>query len=346
MNVLASSLGRLLISMVLLAVLFPIVIRFFRGTWKQLDEAAAAERAAALPGDRSGLRAPLTFVLAALSLLFINYYGSREFFLESIFPWLGRFADAHPGLLHLDYFDDLYWRVYWGLSRYAAYLFPLLVWPFIFRQERRWDLGLRFRGFREHAWIYVLCLVVIIPTLYLVSFLPDFHTYYPMYPSAGRSWVDFLAWEALYLGQFLTLEIFFRGFFLRGARALGASAIFAMVVPYVMIHFPKPYLEACGAIVAGIVLGSLSMQTGSIWAGFLVHATVAVLMDVLALERGAGMPRRLTPTSQPGYAFTHGTAVLWSLWGLAVVALVILLRRRRRLATKAPRRPRKPRRRR
>ena len=52
-----------------------------------------------------------------------------------------------------------------------------------------------------------------------------------------------------------------------------------MMVPYVMIHFPKPYLEACGAIVAGVVLGSLSMKTGSIWAGFLIHSTVAILMD-------------------------------------------------------------------
>jgi len=31
-------------------------------------------------------------------------------------------------------------------------------------------------------------------------------------------------------------------------------SIFFMVCPYVMIHFPKPYLEACGALVAGVVL--------------------------------------------------------------------------------------------
>jgi len=330
MHVLSSPLGNLLISTVLLAALFPIVARFFRSTWKQLDDTAAADRAAASPGDRLALRAPVTFVLAALSLLFINYFGSRDFFTNSIFPLLCKFGDAHPGVLHLDYFDDLYWRVYWGISRYAAYVLPIFVWPFVFKKESPLDFGLRARGFREHAWIYVLCLIVIIPVVYVVSFLPDFHTYYPMYQSAGRSWVDFLVWEAIYIGQFLALEIFFRGFFLRGARALGTSAIFAMIVPYVMIHFPKPYLEACGAIVAGIVLGSLSMQTGSIWAGFLVHSTVAILMDVLALERGTGMPKRLTPTSQPIYAFTHGTAVLWTIWGGAVVAFAFLIRRHRK----------------
>jgi len=66
---------------------------------------------------------------------------------------------------------------------------------------------------------------------------------------------DFAAWELLYLGQFFTLEIFFRGFWLRAMRAFGAGAIWSMVVPYCMIHYGKPYLEACGAMVAGVVLG-------------------------------------------------------------------------------------------
>ena len=50
-----------------------------------------------------------------------------------------------------------------------------------------------------------------------------------------------------------------------------------------MIHYGKPFLEANGAIVAGIALGSLSMKTKSIYQGFLVHITVAALMDWLAL---------------------------------------------------------------
>ncbi len=42
-----------------------------------------------------------------------------------------------------------------------------------------------------------------------------------------------------------------------------------MVVPYCMIHYGKPYLEACAACVAGVILGSLSMKTRSIyWASW------------------------------------------------------------------------------
>jgi len=97
-----------------------------------------------------------------------------------------------------------------------------------------------------------------------------------------------------------------------------------------MIHFPKPYLEACGAIVAGVVLGSLSMKTGSIWAGFLIHSTVAILMDLLALEQRGRMPTHLGPYSSAQHKFLYTTHVLWSVWTLALVGLLLLLRQRRR----------------
>jgi membrane protease YdiL (CAAX protease family) len=247
---------------------------------------------------------------------------------------LRRYEAAHPGSLQIWLYEDLYWRVYWGLSRYVFYLLPLAVWPLVFK-ENPLDLGLRVRGFLEHAWIYLLCLAVVIPVLALVAHMGDFGTYYPMYHLASRSWLDFAVWEALYIGQFFTLEVFFRGFWVRGSRALGSNAIFFMVGPYVMIHFPKPYLEACGALVAGVVLGSLSMKTRSIWAGFLVHATVAILMDLLALDHRHALPTRLAPNSSVQLAFPYTSAVLFSVWVLAVAGLALALWRRHRRKAKA-----------
>jgi hypothetical protein len=331
MEILSSPLGKLVLSLALLGGIAPIVVRFFRGTWADLEAEATAARKARGQHAHLDARVPVTFVLGALSLLLINYYGSHDFYDGSVQPYLQSYVNAHPGTLDIVTYRDLYWRVYWGLSRYGAYLLPLAVWPVVFR-ESPLDLGLRFRGFREHAWIYLLCLVIVIPTLAVVSRTPEFNRYYPMYPSAARSWIDFWVWEIIYVGQFLVLEIFFRGFWLRGARSLGVGAIFSMIVPYVMIHFPKPYLEACGAIVAGVVLGSLSMKTGSIWAGFLIHSTVAILMDLLALEQRDRMPTHLGPYSVTQLKFPFTTHVLWGVWTLALVGLVLLLRRRRRLA--------------
>jgi membrane protease YdiL (CAAX protease family) len=321
--------ARLALSLVLLAALAPVVVRFFRSTWAELDAKAAEHRRDR--GHRLDPRVPVTFLLGALSLLLINEYGSHDFFDGTVLPILRAWSADHPGSLDLGTYQDLIWRLYWGLSRYTAYLMPLAVWPVVFK-ENPLDLGLRFRGFREHAWIYLLCLVIVIPTLVVVSYTPEFSSYYPMYKGAGRSWTDFWLWEAVYIGQFFTLEVFFRGFWLRGARSLGVGAIFSMMVPYVMIHFPKPYLEACGAIVAGTVLGSLSMKTGSIWAGFLIHSTVAILMDLLALEQSGRLPTHLRPYSDVQHKFPYTTPLLWSVWLLAVVGLVILLRRRHKAA--------------
>jgi membrane protease YdiL (CAAX protease family) len=327
MVLLSTPVGRLLLSLVLLAAILPIVVWFFRGTWVELETDAAAIRA-----ERGGraldTRIPVTFGLGALSLLLINYYGSHDFYDGTIQPFLEAYARTHPGSVDVYTYKDLYWRVYWGLSRYACYMLPIGVWPIVFK-ESPLDLGLRFRGFREHAWIYLLCLVVVMPTLAVVARTPEFNRYYPMYPGASRSWIDFGVWEMIYIGQFFCLEVFFRGFWLRGARSLGMGAIFSMVVPYVMIHFPKPYLEACGAIVAGVVLGSLSMRTGSIWAGFLIHSTVAVLMDLLALEQNDRLPMQLRPTSAPHYKFAYASHLLWGIWALALVGLILLLYRRR-----------------
>jgi membrane protease YdiL (CAAX protease family) len=330
MFLLSSPVAQLAISLVLLAGLAPVVVWFFRRTWAELDAEAWRLRQARGPTSRPDTRLLLTFLLSALSLLLINFYGSHDFYDGSLLPYLQAWSIRHPGTLDLVTYRDLSYRVFWGLSRYASYLMPLVVWPFVFK-ESPLDLGLRLRGFREHAWIYLLCLVVVVPTLVVVSHSPEFNRYYPMYPLAGRSWLDFWVWEAVYVGQFLALEIFFRGFWLRGARILGTGAIFAMMVPYVMIHFPKPYLEACGAIVAGVVLGSLSMKTGSIWAGFLIHSTVAILMDLLALHQSGRLPVRLTPFSAAHYKFNYTVHILGAVWAASLVGLLLLWRRWRSL---------------
>jgi membrane protease YdiL (CAAX protease family) len=96
----------------------------------------------------------------------------------------------------------------------------------------------------------------------------------------------------MYWVQFFALEFFFRGWMVGALRhSLGSAAIFVMAVPYCMIHYGKPYLEAHGAIVAGVALGSLSMKTRSIYAGFLLHIAVAVGMDLLSLYKRGALPQ-------------------------------------------------------
>ncbi len=67
----------------------------------------------------------------------------------------------------------------------------------------------------------------------------------------------------------------------------GHGAIWVMLIPYVMIHFTKPPAEAAGAVSAGTVLGVLSLRSGSILGGVLIHVSVAWMMDLMSLwQRG------------------------------------------------------------
>ncbi|MBX3230274.1 MAG: CPBP family intramembrane metalloprotease [Labilithrix sp.] len=241
------------------------------------------------------LRPFVALALVALVLTMQDYYGGRTYFEVTFAPKLRALYAEHPDLAFTKY-EELYAFGWWAATRIGGYAFPFVVWKLVFRRDSLLDFGFRTKGFFDHVWIYGLFLAVVLPAMVVVAKQPDFGTYYPFYKQSSRSWFDFLVWEAMYFGQFFALEMFFRGFFLGALRrSFGSGAIFTMCVPYCMIHFGKPYLEACGAIVAGMALGSLSMKTKSIYQGFMVHITVAVLMDWLALRHRKATPLYLFP---------------------------------------------------
>ena len=53
-----------------------------------------------------------------------------------------------------------------------------------------------------------------------------------------------------------------------------------MTIPYCMIHFTKLMPETISAIIAGIILGTLSLKRKNILLGFFIHCSVAITMDI------------------------------------------------------------------
>ena len=247
--------------------------------WRAIDRETERE-----PGEGGAvsLHALAVMVTCCVSLTLQEYVGGSD-----------RFARYFP------YDGDPYWELkgfaWWSGWRVLGYVvLPMIVIALSPGQRIR-EYHVSFRGFLKHFWIYVVLFCAILPLVYLASRTGSFRHTYPFYRMANRSSFDLWTWEGLYAVQFVSLEFFFRGFLLRGLRrALGANAIFVMIVPYCMIHYGKPMPETFGAIGAGLILGTLAMRTRSIWGGVLIHIGVATTMDVLALAgcppMGSGQP--------------------------------------------------------
>lgn len=259
-----------------------------------LDEIDAQSPSYTLSRPQALRRVFVVMATVAVCLLFMHYGKFSNNLMDGLqllARWQGIHESTYVQQLQASGFYELAGYVWWTSILAVGYvLVPWLVIRFLFK-EKIVDFGFRWNQVNEHWRGYVLLLSPILVFIYCVSLGQDFVHHYPFYSLTSRSGFDWLAWECLYLFQFICLEFFFRGFMLNALRpAVGANAVWIMCVPYLMIHFPKLWLEATGAILFGLFLGILALRSRSIWGGVLVHAGVALTMDFAAMMRKAGVP--------------------------------------------------------
>ena len=229
-------------------------------------------------------RAALALIYAAIGLSCIFYLGSAQ----KLIDILQRTPFAEYGELFLSTENNLPALTFWVAIVVLFYFaIPALIVKFVWRQKLS-DYGLNLKFEKGFGELYLQCAAIMLPLVYLMSLTEGFANKYPFFrvfngePYLGQ---DFFVWEALYFLQFFGLEFFFRGFLVQALKPkLGIYSIFVMTVPYCMIHFGKPMPETFAAIFAGIFLGWLSYKYNNIWLGLLLHCTVALAMDVLALH--------------------------------------------------------------
>lgn len=274
------------------AILSDVASGFFQKISARIRSEVSKENDAWLadsPTKRDHFRSAIILTWVALGLAITEYWGDPRFVTAVLKSW--DFTDAanrFNAYMHNGIDSRLHNLCWWsGVIIFVYFVVPVFITRYIFRMKLR-DMGLRLKGSLQGWPLYVFMLAVMLPLVWYCSSTESFQQRYPFYKvQAGESlWPNFFLWEVVYFVQFFSLEFFFRGFITLGTRkSFGVMSIFVMMVPYCMIHFGKPMPETIGAIIAGIILGALSMKSRSVLLGVMIHYSVAITMDLFALWR-------------------------------------------------------------
>ena len=220
-------------------------------------------------------RQPTVILLGSAILLTVyRFISSRTFYRKHLARYFVRLPLA-----------GLYRHYFWFLtSLITLLLLPMLVVKFG-AQGRFRDYGCRLSngklgwGFALGGWL------LMIPVLLLVVHLfPAFQAKYPLNKLAAASWKTLLLYELAYGAYLFAWEFFFRGFMLFGLeKRFGNYSILIQTIPFAVMHYSKPFPEAAGSIVAGLLLGAVAFETRSFIYGAAIHWLVAASMDIIAV---------------------------------------------------------------
>jgi hypothetical protein len=173
----------------------------------------------------------------------------------------------------------------------VSVMVPLGFYYILFEKERSNFYGFRIKGINLRPYFYML--LIMLALIGWASFQADFMNAYPTYRPGMLENAYHLhtiqtesVYEVLYCLDFTTIELIYRGFMVIGMAAImGRAAVFPMVATYAFLHFGKPMAEAISSIAGGFILGIIAYYTRSIFGGIIIHAGIALGMDVAALAQ-------------------------------------------------------------
>ncbi len=173
-------------------------------------------------------------------------------------------------------------------------LIPMGIVRFLFR-ERLADYGLTLGFWRRTRNLIIMTAPLFALTVWLAGPDPAYLKTYPYSPwllggftSFADGWPFLCAYFGIYLVfYYLSWEFFFRGFLQLGTEStVGcANAVLIGTLISTMAHFgPHAFLETLGAIAGGVLWGFFVYRTRSIYAGWLTHATLGIMLDLVLLN--------------------------------------------------------------
>jgi membrane protease YdiL (CAAX protease family) len=222
----------------------------------------------AFRGDQ--LRPTLILATAPVLMVTWRYYGSPEFYRESLTQYVPSSGDPATAAALYSFVCCF---VLLGVV-------PALMVKLVFSQ-RLSDYGVQL-GQRASTLRWVL---IGAPVFVLLGYLsandPAVAAEYPINSNAGISPPAFALHACAYALFYMGWEFYFRGFLQFGLRdSLGAvNALWVQVLASVLLHIGKPDAEIFGAILGGILWGLVAYQTRSLLAGLSQHFLLGISLD-------------------------------------------------------------------
>ena len=213
--------------------------------------------------------------LSSIILFTISwYFANPKFFRESF-----TFIKQEDIVL-----EELTSFVYWFMLDFLLFfIIPVYVIKLIFKEELK-DFGMSFTNLKVGVLYTFIAILIFISIVILVSNSENFREYFPLMNSAKDDLVVFLIYEIFFLTFIFSWEFIFRGYILFGLeKKFGLYAIFIQMIPFVLLHSGKPFIETFASIFGGLFLGYLALRTRSMLHGFLIHAIILVALDLIAL---------------------------------------------------------------
>lgn len=218
----------------------------------------------------------VTIFLSVAILQTISWYlTSRRFFRENLFDYVSNYQN--PFLIEY---------LYWFVGDFLTFILPsVLLIKFCFKQPLS-EYGFKFGDWKSGIKLTLLFLLIMIPIIWFLSASSDFSQKYPHLSTAKDSWNIFFIYEAGMFVYMIGWEFIWRGFMLFGMeKKFGFYSVFIQMIPFVILHNGKPFLETFGAIPGGIALGILALRTRSFYYCVAVHLGVMYSIDIFSVLR-------------------------------------------------------------
>lgn len=237
----------------------------------------------------------LFFIAFALPYLIYNILEKKNYFKNplfcflvilapAIFSWKMAMNSNFPISGQPDW--NFYWNqiIYWPLNLIMITTLLFVIWIKFFRADS--FFGFSVINFKWKPYLFMLAFMI--PLVTIASTQPDFLSLYPklknvniVLESVENNWFFILLHELSYGSDFISVELFFRGFLvLAFVKLAGKDAILPMACFYCTIHFGKPLGECISSYFGGILLGIVVYNTHSIVGGLVVHLGIAWLMEL------------------------------------------------------------------